>query len=67
MFRAVLTPDSMSHPILVFQDFHFLGLSYFGCQCNDSDDADIAQYFKVCRIYSSAKMCEFYGSLSGDW
>jgi len=23
------------------------GLSYFGCQCNDSDDADIAQYFKA--------------------
>ena len=24
-----------------------IGLSYFGCECNDSDDANIAQYFKV--------------------
>jgi len=23
------------------------GLSYFGCECNDSDDANIAQYFKA--------------------
>ena len=35
-----------------FVDFNcdngnYPGLSYFGCQCNDSDDADIAQYFKV--------------------
>ena len=29
------------------QSKKLIGLSYFGCECNDSDDANIAQYFKV--------------------
>ena len=41
--------------ILVSVKKLIIGLSYFGCECNDSDDANIAQYFKVLLLIAVLK------------